>query len=181
MAKGRGYHLPARFAFDDPSILTKVLPPGAVSRMADWEKLRPSLQSLAGVHIADVDHHVGQKGPSSGPYFPSMLTHGTRYSWSRKRLSIPLEGFGVHGAHVFPACGKYYPTPLLDVLRSLSPREQNHLAGNSLLMPLAAAFVFYCLANLQPIEAPVLLAALGEAGCEDDEEGELLLDDLLRS
>lgn len=142
--------------------------------------MRPELQSLSGVYMADIEHHPGQKGPQAGPYYPSMLTHGSRYSWSAKRFSTSLECFAVHGLHVFPECGQHFPSPILDVLKQLEPKELNHLSGNSLLCPLAGAFVFYCLANLQPLPqgniTPNVLAVL-----ESSPEAEELCDDKLLS
>ena len=151
MARSRGYNLPRTFAFDDIEVLTKVLPPGAVARCLEWAGEREEKQSLSGVFIADLDHHP-KSGPTAGPYYPSMPTHSTTFSFSQQRLHLGLEAFMVHGLVTSEEHAAARPSDkckFLQVLKSLPRRHQETLVGNSLLAPVVSAWLVFCLSNLQ--------------------------------
>ena len=150
MAECRGHTLPPSFGFDDVDTLTKVLPPGHVDRYLEWGKLREANQSLAGVFLADLDHHP-HTGPTSGPFYPSMPTHSTTFSYSERRLHLGLEAFVVHGLHAYKELGEkpHYMCKFAPQLSKLSRRHQETLVGNSLFAPVVCAWMAYCLGNLQ--------------------------------
>jgi hypothetical protein len=169
IAHGRGHSLPDEYKFDDISVLTKILSPGTMDRLFEWQDKREGLQSPAGVFIADLEHHPDTRGPVAGPVFPTMVTHSTIFSYSERRLHLGIEGFAVHGVHLYPEqCGNSSKCHFEHVLRRLTRRQQAMLVGNSLLCPLVGAWVFYCLANLHPKSFEAPQPSLGEGGGDDD-------------
>ena len=153
-AQGRNYVLPTSFAFDDVDVLTKIFPPGQVSRYFQWQVERPKYQALNGAFLADLDHNTC-RGPVGGPLYPSMPTHSTTWSFSQCRLHSALEGFFVHGLLLHDACfGEHldqrYKCKFKHVLEALPRRQKEELLGNSLFCPGVAAWMLYCLGNLQP-------------------------------
>jgi hypothetical protein len=143
--------LPDTFEFADPAIMMKVLPPGALQRWHEWEAVRGDLQSLGGHFLADLDHHPNTKC-QGGSLYPTQATHSNVFSWHRARLATKMEGFAAHGLHVFPNVSGKLSSASVGVLKTLKPTEQAHLVGNSLLCPLVACWVAYCLSCVEPIE-----------------------------
>ena len=77
----------------------------------------------------------------------------------------------MHGIHVYPESSKWqYPFP--EILRNLHIRDQRLLVGNSLLLPVVAAWVFYTLSNLVCFDDPGDLPAEISEHQSDDEEDE---------
>ena len=174
MAKQRKHSLPHGFSYDDLEVLTKVCPPGTVDRYLEWAELKRSKQSLSGVFIADLDHHPTGKGPTAGSSFPSMITHGTQFSYSQRRLHLGLEAFAVHGLCMYDQqCGQDLRKmcPFRNVFAAMPRAKQEVLVGNSLFCPLVTAWVMFCLGNLMPRTSSVPQAIVTE---ESEEEEEVL-------
>ena len=94
-------------AFGEPVVLAQVLPDGAMQRKEEWDKYREA-KGFHDAFLADLDHHPQTKGPGGSTLFPTMVTHGSIFSWQKQRLATTAEMIAVHGAHVLKApkvCG----------------------------------------------------------------------------
>jgi hypothetical protein len=174
LASLRGHSLlPEHIDLEDPECASKILCPGAAMRIQEYAACRKEHESLDGVYLADIDHHPGSRGPGAGPYYPTMDTHAVVYSFSQKRIHLGLEQFGVHGIHVYPQTMKKWHCPFKDTLAKLPTQHQRFLVGNSMLCPVVAAWAFYILSNLQPLDVPTKMPPqLRDVAADDDDDAD---------
>ena len=150
----RGAVLEGDFDIHSPLVLSKVLPPGHVDRLLEWREWleeNPEHAGVDGSFLCDLDHHPGSRS-IGGPYWPTMPTHNSIFSFARSRLATSMECFTAHGLHVYPETSTVFSYPHRNILDSLDIREQMLLLGNSLLLPCVCAWVMYVWSNLESVE-----------------------------
>ena len=149
MAKARKKTLPVNWRkVPFTNLLPLLLPAGAMGRLGEYERARGT---AGGAYIVDLDNHevdYGAGGPKACTSFPCLLTHHSVYSFAKERLATPGECFSSMGVDVYPELiGMRDASPLWCELRKLSHRNCEILAGNSLHIPSALAWMLYIWAN----------------------------------
>ena len=130
--------------------LTYLIPPGAMIRLGQYEKVRALREDLFGNFFADLDHNV-DAGPSSGHFIPSLDTHPTIFAFKHNRLLIPAELLLAQGINMFAdACGREV-SPLAAVFQNFNEKDLRQMAGNSIHVPTFAAWMMYAMANVQRV------------------------------
>ena len=130
-------------------VLPKLLPPGACSRVGDYERQRRETRGTGtdSAYFVDLDHNPG-KGPTAGAHWPCMLTHNSIYSFPDERLVTEGECFSAMGVDWYPRLsGTRACSQLKDHLQMLSRADQRFLAGNSIHIPSAMAWMLYIWCN----------------------------------
>ena len=88
---------------------------------------------------------------SAGPDWPSQLTHGrfiASFPDGSVKIAHPLEHLQAMG---WNTCSNEAPkTSLLPLLMPLSEGKLQKMCGNSMSLPVEAAWMLYCLAHLHP-------------------------------
>ena len=75
-----------------------------------------------GCHIADVDQNIGYSPPSRGGSIPTLVTHGTLISLSKKVLVTAYNHLAFQGVPIYPhvADAAHFTPPFQDLLDSFS-------------------------------------------------------------
>ena len=152
-AKRRRNTLPpalAKGSMNMREALTHLLPPGAMIRLAEYDKVRALREDLLGNFFADLDHNV-DAGPASGHQIPALDTHSTIFAFKHDRLLIPSELLLAQGINMFAdACGREV-SPLAAVFQNFNESELRQMAGNSIHVPAFSAWMMYAMSNVQRI------------------------------
>ena len=137
----------------DKDLLREVLPPGAVQRLAQYEKQMPSKQGIEnGAFLCDVNQWPDNGCSTAGPWFPCQLTHATVVSMQKMRPAVGLEYLAAQGFHVFPKEGDRHVATALPLFRQLPTEKVVALSGNSMSLPALTAWLIYVFSNIQPVE-----------------------------
>eukprot|EP00971_Amphidinium_carterae_P333505 6468289-Amphidinium_carterae.3 len=94
---------------------------------------------------------TGERWEHNLPSRPGTSSTVCAQSFGKKRLVTSLECYGVHGMHVHKesAVCKRFQYPHVDLLEKLEIRQRHFLVGNALLLPVVAAWTWYCMSNLE--------------------------------
>ena len=180
-AAHRKTSLPANFkAVPMKNYLACLVPPGAMVRFTQYEKIRHEKESLDGHFLVHLDHNVGT-GPACGPELPSLDTHPCIYSFQQERLALASELLFAQGVDMFEQfAGKRGASPLARVFSQISDMDQRFLSGNTMHIPTFAAWLLYAIGNVMsradlsklPKKIPTQVAGSVLDGDGDDEVGE---------
>ena len=149
-ASRRGKKLPADFRQRSmKEYLSCLVPPGAMVRLSQYEKVRPELESLDGSFLVDLDHNLGC-GPACGPLTPALDTHPCIFSFKHERLALGSELLGAQGVDMFQGmAGNRGLSPLKRVFEQLGDADQRFLAGNTMHIPSLSAWMFFAISNVR--------------------------------
>ena len=67
--------------------------PGQLQRLEKYQQLQKELAGIDGTFICDLDHWPDSPGPQCGPYFPTLLRHGTIIDLNSGKMQWPVTGF----------------------------------------------------------------------------------------
>ncbi|CAE7394875.1 unnamed protein product [Symbiodinium sp. CCMP2592] len=127
---------------------SQVLTPTQMQRVEQYKALQSERAGLLDqAYFADVDHWPGSPGPSSGPYWPTLLTHGTILEFSSGRIATPMERFLSLGFNPFQHLCNEFSWPAAPFVSKVSERQQTSLSGNSQSLPAVMAWYLYVLAH----------------------------------
>ena len=161
-----------------------LLPVGQKERFKTYDEARfPNEESrrLSPAHLADLEQNGGY-GPGAGPLLPTLVTHGSIYSWNCKRVLTPAEHiFAMGGQPWLHQPNEAHPLPSLlaglIAQGALSRIELKRLAGNAMHQPTVASIVFYTLSAVRRrvsedprLGWPLRVEAERPWGCGDDDE-----------
>ena len=112
--------------------VTCMVPPGAMARLAAYEKVRAEQQSRTGEFMCDLDHNLDY-GPSCGPELPSLDTHARIYSFKAGRLLLGKELVAAQGVDLYAGlAGQRGISPLAQIFDQLrDPDRIKKLAFHS--------------------------------------------------
>jgi hypothetical protein len=157
VARSRGVTLSARAgSAEQERLLYKLVPPGVVQRLGEHqaqamaEPRRGVPPGAEGGLLCDLDHHVG-RGPAQGWLWPVLLTHSHIWSHSLRRLATPQEAAAAMGLDSFThdgLDGGRGESPVWRELKNFLPRQQLHMLGNAMHLPLMAAWMAYVFGNV---------------------------------
>ena len=148
-----------------------LLPPGAMCRLASYQKVRAERKGISGSFFADLDHNVDY-GPSCGPLIPSLDTHPNIFSFQHSRLLLPAELLQAQGINMFLNEGEATVSPLASIFKDFSEVELRHFAGNSMHVPTFTAWMMYAFAHIRRIPEIGPLTPLLDAFVDELEESE---------
>ena len=149
IASKRRRTLPANYR-DVPTqqYMTCLVPPGAMARLATYEKVRAERQSLTGEFMCDLDHNL-DCGPSCGPEMPPLDTHPKIYSFKAGRLLLGKELLAAQGVDMYPGlAGQRGISPLAQIFENFRDQDLRFLAGNAIHIPAFAAWILFCAGNV---------------------------------
>ena len=152
--------------------LHQLLPPGAMVRLANYDRLQAERAGVTGSFFADLDHNV-DCGPRCGPLIPALDTHANIFSWQHDRLLLAQELLQAQGITMCSSGTGQSVSPLAQVLLKFNDTELRQFAGNSLHVPAFAAWMMYAFAHVMPIPQLQLTPELEALIDEQDEEAEL--------
>eukprot|EP00971_Amphidinium_carterae_P352843 6492749-Amphidinium_carterae.7 len=151
MAAGRKNRLPefgsaGASALSEADLLTAMLPPGAVQRMAEWRAHVDGSVLLRGMRtvMVDIDHHPGSRGCQEGPDWPVQLRHSTIVALQQAggwKLATPTEHYYAMGWHA--------ESEMLKVVQEQSGSHMKVLCGNSMHLFVQGTFMTYVMSNLR--------------------------------
>ena len=148
-----------------------LLPPGAMCRLASYQKIRAEREGISGSIFADLDHNVDY-GPSCGPLIPSLDTRPNIFSFQHSRLLLPAELLQAQGINMLLNEGEATVSPLASIFKHFSEVELRHFAGNSMHVPTFAAWMMYAFAHIRRIPEIGPLTPLLDAFVDELEESE---------
>ena len=158
LAQIQGHHLsPEQIqAMNGKELLCHVQPPGANRRYKEWHAQRQQHQDIAH-YFGDLQHHAGSKGCGGGANFPCMLTHGTLLcmglSVDNWKIATANEHLAAQGLAMFEPMAQKYGNPrLYNILNKLTTFEKKLLAGNGMHLRVEAAWIYYVLSNIVPVD-----------------------------
>ena len=165
--------------------MTCMEPPGAMARLAAYEKVRAEKQSLTGEFMCDLDHNLDY-GPSCGPELPSLDTHARIYSFKAGRLLLGKELVAAQGVDLYQGlAGQRGISPLAQIFDQLRDPDLRFLAGNAIHIPAFTAWILFCASNVVSREThsklPIPMKELPREDCDQkpidgtaDSESDLL-------
>ena len=129
--------------------MTSLVPPGAMVRLAQYDKVRQDRQDAAGHFMADLDHNL-DCGPKCGGVLPALDTHASIFSWNLNRLALGQELLQAQGVDFFPQlAGNRGVSPLVEVFNKFGDTTLRMFAGNAIHIPLFSAWLLYCIGNVR--------------------------------
>ena len=158
------------------ALWSQVLTPMQMQRVKEYKGLAVERASVKdGCFIADVDHWPDSPGPSSGPYFPTLLRHGTILEFSEGRVALAKDRFLSLGFQPYGHLPQKYAWPAAGFLHTLTERQLHSLSGNSQSLPSILSWYLYVLSNTIRREPFRLHPAIfgsegGNLLCSDDQD-----------
>ena len=154
MAKLRAASLPDKFDYDKLD-LEMLLAPGAVNRYNTYMSHRESMQGVFNAYLFDVEQNVRQNSgegfkPNSfaGSFMPTLITHGTIVSASRRRIAGVGARFAAMGIPFLKCLSYNFGAPHINALYKLSDQNAKRVTGNGMHRHAIACWWAYCLSNL---------------------------------
>jgi hypothetical protein len=154
--------------------LHQLLPPGQLLRLGAHTSFKAEAEGEleSETWFADLEQWPKTGSSTPGLSFPTQLTHGSLFAWSRRNLVHPYELLQAHGFNLFQQTSSIFPSPLLPKFSKMSSNQLKILCGNGWHLPAMACWVMFILSNtvriskLQDIDVD---AALHRAVDSDDE------------
>ena len=134
-------------------LLRRLLTPGQVQRLQQYQGLQKDFGDLDGTYICDLDHWPNSPGPQAGPYFPTLLRHGTIIDINSCKLAMTSDRFLSLGFHVGDVSDRFQ-WPLAAFVLEQSERVLKSLSGNCQSIPSILAWNLYVLSNTVRREIP---------------------------
>ena len=151
IAEHRASHLPCGWEEKTIDELFHHLGPPSLSvRHQEWQIHYKKTGDPPQPFLCDLDHRPGQ-GPAGGKMWPTMLTHHTIASLSKKRLATDSECWLALGLDSIPGVkSTSKPSALAETLASYPSRHQQFLRGNSMHIPSITYWIIFVLAHCTP-------------------------------
>ena len=110
-----------------------------------YQKMFMAGPRFSNCFIADLSQNPQSHNINSS-FMPTQITHSTLYSFSRQCIFTPSELMFAHGwPCIKDVCDQYDSMPFK--LDQLSARQQVHLSGNAMHLPMLAMFYLFVLSN----------------------------------
>lgn len=151
------------------SFLESFLPAGCLQRMSAYLSKKSDLQAMDGTFIVDLEQWPCGKAGAAGPYFPSLLTHGTIVDLNTYRIALGSDHLSALGFHMQSVDSR---SKVTSILGGLSDIEQKALAGNGQSLPAIMAWVLYVFAHIVRRPALTITPALRTPGAGEDPDAE---------
>lgn len=165
----------------------QIFSPGQLVRLQEYGSLaRQALEKDPdSAFFADLDQNAHTGSSTCGPMIPSLLTHGSLYSFSRGRIMTGSELLFTHGYNCFqlqhPLMGmglqsKIRRCRIGHILKQLPVTSTMQLLGNGWHLPVIASWVMYVLCHtvrisgLANVQAESSLLRKGGSTFFDDAE-----------
>eukprot|EP00435_Cladocopium_sp_Y103_P047823 s241_g14.t1 len=100
----------------------KLFTPGQLQRVEQYRGLQSEQAGIDGTFICDLDHWPNSPGPQPGPFFPTLLRHGTIVDLNTERIAMSSDRFLALGFHIGPVSPKFQ-WPLAEYVLSLPDRR----------------------------------------------------------
>lgn len=157
-------------------LFRKLLTPGQFQRMEKYKGMQADRAALDGTFICDLDHWPNSPGPQCGPYFPTLLRHGTIIDLNTGRIASSSDRFLSLGFHVGKVSDRF-AWPLADcVLLNHSDRVSKSFSGNCQALPAILAWQLYVFCHTMKREQPEperdLMLGLGDLFEDAESEDE---------
>lgn len=149
MAGSRGHSFAAES--DKNSLkIHQVLPPGQLVRLDEYRQIYRNEYGSTGSFFADLEQNSTGGASTPSPWIPSLLTHGSIYSFHpEERLVTAEELFLSHAYNVFP-----FPKDvsvrrcrISNFLLQMTPSQRMRLLGNGWHLPVIASWFMYVMAH----------------------------------
>ena len=131
----------------------KLFTPAQLQRLEQYQALRPGLAAMDGTFICDLDHWPNSPGPQPGPFFPTLLRHGTIVDLNSEKVAMCSDRFRALGFHVGNVSTKFQ-WPLADFVLSYPDRTLKSFSGNCQSLPSILAWQLDVLCNTVRRETP---------------------------
>ena len=111
----------------------ETLPAGYRYHFDTADAMRATRAGVNGEYLCDLEHYPGSFNSMPSPIWPSMLTHGSIFSWRHRRVASGAD-------HCAPLM---LSNRLAPALRDLSDANLKALSGNGMACPVVAAWFLY--------------------------------------
>ena len=144
-----------------------------------YQKMFMAGPRFSNCFIADLSQNPQSHNINSS-FMPTQITHSTLYSFSRQCIFTPSELMFAHGwPCIKDVCDQYDSMPFK--LDQLSARQQVHLSGNAMHLPMLAMFYLFVLSNcirrdsMDVFDKWHLVAQESESDSEEQPDGEVTM------
>ena len=134
-------------------LFRKLFTPGQLQRLEKYQRLQKEMASIDGTFICDLDHWPDSPGPQCGPYFPTLLRHGTIVDLNSERIAMASDRFLSLGFHVGDVSSRF-AWPLADFVLDNSDRVAKSFSGNCQALPAILAWQLYVFCHTVRREVP---------------------------
>ena len=154
----------------------KLFTPGQLQRMEQYRALQSEQAGIDGTFICDLDHWPNSPGPQPGPFFPTLLRHGTIVDMNAEKIAMSSDRFLALGFHIGPVSSKFQ-WPLAEYVLSLPDRALKSFSGNCQSLPAILAWQLYVFCNTVKRDTPQIevnifnLSNGAESETEEAEQG----------
>ena len=126
-----------------------------MNRYSTYMSHRESMQGVFNAYLFDVEQNVRQNSgegfkPNSfaGSFMPTLITHGTIVSASRRRIAGVGARFAAMGIPFLKGLSYNFGAPHINALYKLSDQNAKRVTGNGMHLHAIARWWAYCLSNL---------------------------------
>lgn len=121
--------------------------------MEKYQQLQKELAGIDGTFICDLDHWPDSPGPQCGPYFPTLLRHGTIIDLNSGKIAMASDRLLSLGFHVGDV-SSCFAWPLADFVLDNSDRVVKSFSGNCQALPAILAWQLYVFCHTVRREVP---------------------------